>query len=252
MRINKKTHRGDTMIEVLFAIAVFALVSVLSIIVMNSGVATVEATLELSMARNEIDAQSEVLRFIHNSFLSERDILQGNRHYENIWKTLKDVATANATDSNAILPLNLSDCRDRYNEGSSDNIYSSKSLILNTRKIDPDNPSRTIISAKSGDGVFRPAPLNPRIIFSKGSGTNEDVMYESSNYTDVAHVEGIWIIPVESQARGLNDKGEASDKPEFYDFHIYTCWNAPGRTRPTTIGTIMRLYNPELIEELNR
>ena len=245
-RLNSAPRRGDTMIEVLFAIAVFALISVLSVIVMNSGVATVESTLELSMARNEIDAQSEVLRFIHNSFLSERDIMKGNRQYENIWKVLKAAATANAADSNAILPLTLSDlnpseCSGRYEASSPKSIYSSKSIILNTRKIDTDHPDRTIISAKPDNDIFRPAALNPRVIFNSGTNSNEDEMYESTKYTNVAHVEGIWVIPVESEARGLDDNGYASDKPEFYDFHIYTCWNAPGRTRPTTIGTIMQI-----------
>ncbi|MBQ6355113.1 hypothetical protein IJJ18_01685 [Candidatus Saccharibacteria bacterium] len=244
-----KGKRGDTMIEVLFAIAVFALVSVLSIIVMNSGVATVEATLELSMARNEIDAQSEALRYIHNSFLSEREFVNDElgQPYANIWKELKK--NINSADSDAILPLSINDCKTRYEGTSSENIFSRKTIILNTRKLDPTNPKNTIISVDSlnAKDIFQPTQLNPRLIFNNSATTtsedNTDTkLYESEYFTNLKSAEGIWIIPIASSPN-------LDGSPEFYDFHIYTCWIAPGRDYPTTIGTIMRLYNPELIEE---
>lgn len=235
MRI-KNSHRGDTMIEVLFAIAVFALISVLSIIVMNSGVATVEATLELSMARNEIDAQSEALRFIHNSFLSERENVnnKAGQPYAEIWKRLKSIM--NEPGGDAILPLSIDNCAIRYEDGGKDSIFSRNTMILNTRNINPDNPSVTIIKASKPQ--FQPAPLNPRILYGNDDDTN---LVEGA--TNVYRVEGLWIIPIKSEK-----KDASTGNPEFYDFHIYTCWFAPGRERPTTIGTIMRLYNPELIE----
>ena len=64
--------RGDTLIEVTFAIAVFCLVSAITMMVMNSDLAAMQATMELTMARNEIDAQAEAIRFIHNNYNSER------------------------------------------------------------------------------------------------------------------------------------------------------------------------------------
>lgn len=243
------TRRGDTMIEVLFAIAVFALVSVLSIIVMNSGVATVEATLELSVARNEIDAQSEALRFIHNSFLSEREFRTDAQEYSNIWKELK--SNINASDSNAVLPITVDNCETRYTGENSENIFARKTIILNTRKIDPASPKKTIISVDnntSARDIFRPAVLSPRLIFNKDDTSSDDTtsdtnLYEGEKYTNLRYAEGIWVVPIASQSTGKD-----SSNPEFYDFHVYTCWFAPGREIPTTIGTIMRLYNPELIE----
>lgn len=232
-----RVKRGDTMIEVMFAIAVFALVSVLTIIVMNSGVATIEATLELSMARNEVDAQSEALRFIHNSFLSERELTLGEQGYANIWKRLKTFVN---DSSSAILPITVDDCAKRYELSGSDSIYSRKTIILNTRRIDPSSPGVTIQSATVG-GIFKPSPLSPRLVFSKGS-ENTDTTFRD-NFTTLTDAEGIWIIPVESAV-----KAPDGVSPEFYDFHVYTCWTAPGRDRSTTIGTIMRLYNPELFE----
>ena len=66
-----KARRGDTFIEVMFAIAIFSLVAVISIAMMNAGVADAERALELVTARNELNAQAEALRFIHSSYISE-------------------------------------------------------------------------------------------------------------------------------------------------------------------------------------
>lgn len=45
-----------------------------------------------------------------------------------------------------------------------------------------------------------------------------------------------------------DDTAGTAETPEFFDFHIRTCWYAPGVKRPSTIATIVRLYNPELTE----
>lgn len=231
-------YRGDTMIEVLFAIAVFALVSVLSIIVMNSGVATIEATLELSMARNEIDAQSEALRFIHNSYLSEREFV--TQDYKALWDRLSSLAEAN--DSSDILALSPTNgCSVRYEGSGSESIYGKNAFVINTRNIDKSNVNSTIRVAQlnNSSNIFASTPLNPRLIY--GSGSSDTDVNLTSASTNLTSAEGIWIIPVSSTKK-------YNGVAEFYDFHIYTCWYAPGRTVPTTIGTIMRLYDPELVE----
>jgi len=67
---NIKNSRGDTLIEVLFAISVFGLVVVGSVSIMNQGTAISQRALEITLVRNEIDAQAEALRFIHDSYVS--------------------------------------------------------------------------------------------------------------------------------------------------------------------------------------
>ena len=234
----KTSKRGDTMIEVLFAIAVFALVSVISIVLMNSGVSTIEATLELSMARNEIDSQSEAIRYIHNAYLSEREFTAGNQTYANLWKRIKEKTN---DSSDAILDLTVEDCAIRYNSANaSQSIFGRKTIIFNTRNIDKLHPNNTIISANESPGKFAATELNPRIIYGSSSSNTDTTLRET--YTNLQSAQGIWVIPVKSGT--VSSAGQ----PEFYDFHIYTCWFAPGRGVPTTIGTIMRLYNPELIE----
>ena len=64
------SRRGDTLIEVLFAVAVFSLVAVGGMSIMNAGLATAQRSLEMSLAREEMDSQGETIRFIHDSYVA--------------------------------------------------------------------------------------------------------------------------------------------------------------------------------------
>lgn len=66
----KHRNRGDTLIEVLFAVSVFSLVAVGAFSVMNQGTATAQRALEITLVRQEIDAQAETLRFLNASYIS--------------------------------------------------------------------------------------------------------------------------------------------------------------------------------------
>lgn len=245
-----QTQRGDTIIEVSFAIAIFALVSIISITLMNTGVTMSEANLEATMARNEIDAQAEALRFIQNSYLSEKELISSQQVYKDLWNKIVSQAI-NPDGKIDKLPVSLagytsnnhSGCDAAYN--GSTNIYNLKSFIVNTRNIDPANVNKTIVVAKANENIFKATQLSPRVIFSKSSNnsqTNEKSMLETNLYNSVSRVEGIWVTAVKQK----------STKPEFYDFHIRTCWYAVGKSTPNTIATIVRLYNPDLQVEKNK
>jgi type II secretory pathway pseudopilin PulG len=62
-------QRGDTIIEVMLAFVVFAVLAVGAISVMNRGVASAQDSLEVTLVRSEIDAQAETLRFLHQSYI---------------------------------------------------------------------------------------------------------------------------------------------------------------------------------------
>lgn len=64
------SQKGDTLIEVLFAVTVFSLIAVGSLSVMNQGTATAQRSLEITLVRQQIDAQAEALRFIHDSYIA--------------------------------------------------------------------------------------------------------------------------------------------------------------------------------------
>ena len=265
-KIRRLVKKGDTLIEVIFAITVFSLISVLALQIMNKDLAMIQGALEAEMARNEIDAQAEALRFIQNAFLSERELAVNKREYQDLWMYLSrgtDVRVSNAGAGLANLPQDISqypslDCKDFYGDKSGDihNIYSDSAFIINTRKIDPKKPADTIISSRFQKDLFHSTELYPRVIFQKKSGgeTNDSTtlseggssaVQDNKTYDVVARAEGIWVISVRDYTEGKNN---VNTTPEFFDFHIRTCWMAPGHERPSTIGTTIRLYNPEFVE----
>lgn len=224
-------RRGDTLVEVAFSIAIFALVCIFAIALMNNGVSTAQASMEISMTRNEIDAQAEALRFIQNSFLSERELVV--KEYAPLWNAIKSLAiNPSEIDKLSSTP---DACSDLYKANT---VFSNNAFIINTRKINPADVNGTVI--RFNTGKFAETALYPRIIFRRSgassSNNNSDELVERGYYDQVDRVEGFGVIAV---------KGDDSDAPEFYDFHIRTCWYAPGRVVPSTINTIVRLYNPE-------
>ncbi len=250
--IKNLTRRGDTLIEVIFAISVFSLVAVLSLSAMNQSIETAQGSLEVTMARNEIDAQAEALRFIHNSFLSEREYTESEQVYKDLWKRLTDsnVSGGLSNDYTDVPDLNFSSCDVPYDNSQSNSISSTHGFIVNTRKIDPTNVNDTIIPYSQDK--FVATQLYPRIIYSNtgylnsDQNSDDDILASGQKYTTVASVDGIWVTSIAGVKTG---NSIYTGVPEYYDFHIRTCWYAPGASTPSTIGTIIRLYNPELLEK---
>ena len=291
-KLKKLIKKGDTLIEVTFAISVLSLISVLTIQVMDRDLASIQGAIESEMARNEIDAQAEALRFIQNAYLSERELAVSEREFMTLWLKLSrgtTEAVGEAGQGLANIPVKVSkytsvDCKEYYEKDGSSytdthKIFNDNAFVINTRKISPTKSSMsstaisnavysTIIQSKGGLGlpanterrdIFTEAPLYPRIIYSKGSSTNESSelaegiplselqtynMQKEAAYNQVARAEGIWVIAV----RDYRDTSTHT-VPEYYDFQIRTCWFAPGHNRPSTIATTIRLYNPEYIED---
>lgn len=286
-RLNRKsTKRGDTIIEVMFAIAVFSLVAVLSVMSMDSGINNGENALETVTVRNEINAQAEALRFIHSSYISERtlpslksgevsqtQVNAGEKYqqYEVLWDTIVDNAisledakksgllnladTVNNSDTNG--QIHAIGCERVYETTESGSLLSQvHAFVLNTRNLsslDSDghaDVSVSYVSVLKYPQFFTTAPLSARILFTTESRfdqiINNDATFDSDRdenssgqFTDgdpiyryIARAEGIWAFVVESE-----------DK-QYYDFYIESCWYGPDTTSPTSIDTVIRLYNP--------
>lgn len=74
-------RRGDTIIEVLLAITVFSMVAVGAILMMNRGVAMSQRSLEITLVRQQIDAQAELLRYVH-------DQARQGVGYQSLWQSI--------------------------------------------------------------------------------------------------------------------------------------------------------------------
>lgn len=64
-------QKGDTLIEVLFAFSVLSLIVVSAMTLMNQGTAGSQRSLEITLVRQQIDAQATTLRFLHDAYVAQ-------------------------------------------------------------------------------------------------------------------------------------------------------------------------------------
>lgn len=266
-----KTSRGDTLIEVMFAIAIFSMVAMVTMNMMNDGLNTAQRTLESEMARNEIDAQAESLRFIHDNYVAEYSNANTDSQYRKIWDEMVKLASpatkvednpeADPTTTVFFDINNMTNCSDAYRNNG--HLTAFKSFVLNPRLLVPDSSANThsdyrylgtkysellnkmLVKVSSGK-LVEPA-INPRIIYgrldsSDSSKTTDNAVLDegSSLFNNIVRAEGIWIDAVGNN--NLDPK-----KSDYFDFYIRTCWNAAGQYVSSTITTVVRLYNPEVM-----
>lgn len=274
--------RGDTIIEVMFAIAVFSLVAVITISMMNLGTANAEGSLELTTARHELNAQAEALRFVHSAYTAElalpacsAPILQKGekcQQYKDLWEDIIGHARSSRPDDRAqqdiidiTNTLNNSDpsvgdfhgaigCQRAYEPGvfSGDSLLTAnKAFVLNIRDLSVapradnsglENPTRAIIPASNGSDNK----------FVSAPLSARIIYARDETHLNETTEDGYAVrnsYNVVSRVEGIwvvAIAGDASGAtvPPFYDFYIQTCWNAPNSLAPTILDTVIRLYNP--------
>lgn len=65
-----RSQQGDTLIEVIVAFTVFAVVAVGALTIMNQGTTGAQSTLETTLVRQQVDNQAEMIRYIHQAYLA--------------------------------------------------------------------------------------------------------------------------------------------------------------------------------------
>ena len=256
---------GDTLIEVLLAITIFSFVAISSMVIINGNTNNLEANLELTMARAEVDSQAEAIRFIHDAFVSEGGYMveenasnNARSPYLRLWQRLTNNPSNNSAPgllSTSATPTAKMACQNYYANGP-DSIYAQNrhAYVVNTRKLaeavrqtdsswfTTSNFNKIIVPATSpsdSNNKFGLATTYARVVYGKNNSDKSSDSLISDNSDTVQSAQGIWVITVPQDGNY-----SLSGTQQFYDFHIYTCWYGPGRDTPTTIGTILRLYNP--------
>lgn len=218
--VAKRRERGDTIIEVMFAIAIFSFVAISSLAIMNRGVATGERALEVTLVRQQINAQAEALRYIHEARVAVPDGPQADT-----WRRFL------STDSNGYRQSRASEYGALSSEGRCELPSSGRPFILNakTATIWPGE-----LSAQAGDAAGSDAQSYPPY---------SQVVYDSADPLSVSAAYGMWIeaVPHDADTSGT---GPDKTRQAFIDFHIRACWDVPGSSIPMTLGTIVRLYDP--------
>lgn len=200
-------ERGDTLIEVLFAVAVFSFVVVGSLAVMNQGTAAAQRSLDITVVRQEIDSQAETLRFLHDSYTA-------------VYQSGLTFNTADATTSPA----------EEWYEMVNSGLSSSSVSALNGMTDCPSSPpvNSFIMDSRNAQFVDNVAKLVPATTYAQLKYPVGGGPLDTS--------EGIWIEAIRA-APDANGIG-------YVDFHIRACWEGPGLDVPLTLGTIVRLYEP--------
>ena len=193
------TSRGDTIVEVLFAITIFSMIAVAAISLMNKGMATAQRSLEITAVRQQIDGQADTLRFLHDAYVNSYQAGAVN----------DDPATP-AGKYHAILTDHTGTTVSAF-EGGTCTIPTARSNVF-------------VVSPKNGtvNQTITEAPAAAGLAYTGATATGE----------------GIWVEALRSPAPTGTQVG-------FIDFHIRACWSGVGDSIPTTLGTIVRLYDPK-------
>lgn len=263
--------KGDTLIEVALAIGIFSMVAVAVVAVVSTSTSNAQSALETTVTREGIDAQAEALRFIQSSYLAGgQSNLAGNTKYKSLWEAITKRALVSGTAEqrifDAALSYNPDTCASLYNEDTTnvDNLFAQKAFVINTKNLglsyedvastDIDNiTSRIVVPATRGAKLFREAVTYPRVLYNTNeawSDTNDVVNIQNNTKNiPIIGVEGLYVVAVKDPGSTYIVEGNQSSKrAAYYDFYIRSCWYGPGADRPSTISTVIRLYDPEAIE----
>lgn len=234
--------KGDTLVEVTIAIGIFSLIAIGVASVTSSGTAGSQSALETTLTREEIDSQTEALRFIHSAYISSRE--NADSPYLKLWQKI----TENANEPNeSIVRFTPNSCAELYQD---DNLISQNAFILNTRNL--NEGEKAYISAvtdrdkSDAAKVFQQTITYPRVIF--GSATNNSSsgsLIDASDNNDIYRAEGIYIIAVQDD--NTTKLIDGNSQPAFYDFYVRACWYGLDSEIPSTISTVIRLYDPPVL-----
>lgn len=248
MRMKKKS--GDTLVEVMFAVGIFSMVVISSVTVMNGGTKSIQQDLEITMTRNEIDAQAEALRFIQSSYVSERSYPKSEWKYANLWKAVIENALDGSMGDDQLkseLDYHPEKCEDVYRKDGSftGDIWKHNGFVLNYRNLyqaatkDDFGNTKTALDASkvvyrpnSNDVKMQPTTLYPRLLFEDNNNEEGDKFYSGSESNELKNAEGLYVVAVKDKEK------------KYYDFYIRSCWQSSDKATPTLTSTVIRLYNP--------
>jgi len=212
MRIARHNQRGDTIIEVLFAVAVFAMVAVGSLSIMNQGISVAQRSLEITLVRQQIDGQAEAIRYIHQAYVAayqKGGAAPTGKAAEWVKMTSK---SDDGLGANAASPFGVA------GTACPSAVPGERPFIVNAQNATVSGVRPTMV-APPGTSL----PPFAQIIYSNDASPA------------IINAYGIWVESIPSIA---------ADGPGFVDFHIRACWDSAGSAVPTTLGTIVRLYEP--------
>lgn len=233
------SKKGDTLIEVTLAIGIFSMIAIAIVSVMSASTSNAQTALETTLAREEIDAQAEALRFIQSSYVSGD---AEDERYSLLWKAIAKLGDKNKAEA-GITQFSPDSCASLYRDNY---LAGQNAFILNINKLatfDAKHLDDVLVEVSKSPTKFQEASISyPRIFYTNSA---DDSLISDSYDAALERAEGIFIVPVKDQSKTvIFVDGGRSSEPAFYDFYIRTCWYGTNSDRPSTISTLIRLYNP--------
>ena len=242
---------GDTLIEVTLAIAIFSLIAISVTAVVSRSTSSAQVALEQTLTREEIDAQAEALRFIQSSYVNAKVFSEDkeDNDYTDIWHEIITHAKVKNQITEDLLKFQPSTCAELY-EGNT--LTNQGAFVINTRKMASLDPNQVVLFARDNK-VFYPSQTYPHLVYGMSANTDPLVEGNLDDNNIVSRAEGIYIIAVKDPdttiiVDGEDNTASISKTAAFFDFYIRSCWYAPGAETPTTVSTVIRLYDPDAIE----
>jgi type II secretory pathway pseudopilin PulG len=204
-----QAERGDTLIEVILAITIFAMIIITALTMMNQGTAASQRALEITLARQSVDAQADTLRFLQTAYI--------DKYYSGI--------TFNTTD-------NLTSPAEEYYKIIQQVKSTASASTFGTVPCGTPPQNSFVLNTHTAQMV------NTMALFANYPATFAQQFYNGANLT---RSEGLWVEGIRTDP----PKPPAPNSNAGYiDFHIRACWDTVGSTQPMNIGTIVRLYEP--------
>jgi len=212
--LKRRLQRGDTLIEVLFAVSVFSFVVVSALTIMNQGTAASQRSLEITLVRQQVDAQAETLRFMHDAYVAA--------YQSHIVFNTTDAATSPAEEWYKMM-------------AAKGNVITAASAFESAATCPAAPSGAFIVDPRNVAFVTKANALQPSTNFSQ-------VTYQSNGVFDSA--KGLWVEAVRSTLSAEQASDGAQSNAGYVDFHIRACWESAGLPVASRTGTIVRLYEP--------
>lgn len=261
--------KGDTLIEVLLAVGIFSMIAIAVVAVMSGGTSGAQLSLETTLTREQIDTQAEAVRFIHDSYISDKDSENQELPFILLWKKmteeraikLDELPPEFQDDEKAIVQYSPEKCSDLYDDSPSvtNNIFKQNAFIINTNMLGKSasfSKTSDWVDAvyKYGSNNLSPAQTYPHLTYTLTLTEAEEKAKEGLVADDsigtFSKAEGIFVVAVKDNktTQVVTSEDGIIKKGAFYDFYIRSCWYGSSQETPSTISTVIRLYDPDSVE----
>lgn len=177
-----KRQQGDTIIEVLFATTIFSMIAVGALSIMNQGTALAQRSLEITLAREQIDAQADALRLLNQAYITD---FGRNGTATEKWNS---IVTANAVTQAVPFESIVSDNKCTLP------IPAQKPFALNVQKLDSVNP---VVPLSADAGTYAQVRYDLPLPVSEGlwvQAVRSPIIAGEAGYYDF-HIRACWQSP---------------------------------------------------------